>query len=107
MAVGPDGFVLSRVLNPNDPTIQPGGASTREPWFYRVHETFWGGPEMIWDLKVDSNLGDGAVLDLAKERRIHEEVTVPASWFPDHYENGQPQYQPFIAKRHQADMWKL
>lgn len=78
-----DGFVEAEMLNPNDPTITPGPA-TSGVWPYCVRETFQRGPVIGWYLEVPEDVGDGDMVDLAKMVRNDEDICRPADWFPHH-----------------------
>lgn len=79
----PQGFVCADLLNPNDPTINP-GPGTGQKWLYCVRETFQRGPVLSWWLNVADALPDGGFLDLAAQTRHGEDVVRPADWFPHH-----------------------
>jgi hypothetical protein len=78
-----EGFICADLLNPNDPTIKPGPATTGK-WAYHVQETFQRGPIIDWNLNVPDTMPDGGLLDLAMVDRDQETVVQPTDWFPHH-----------------------
>lgn len=85
-----NGFVCSDLLNPNDPTINP-GPGTGAKWPYYVHEYFQRGDVISWRLEVPDDIPDGGFLDLAMQTRHDEVVDRPADWFPHHLRDAQIQ----------------
>ncbi|MBD3004716.1 hypothetical protein [Streptomyces sp. 5-10] len=83
LCINGEGYVEADLLNPNDPTIEPGPATARR-WGYCVRETFERGPVLGWTMDVPTSVGDGEVLDMAKVVRRDEAVYRPADWFPHH-----------------------
>lgn len=78
-----EGFVCCDLLNPNDPTINP-GPGTGHKWMYCIRETYQRGPVLGWFLDVPEMIGDGGFCDLAMMTRHAEDVYRPADWFPHH-----------------------
>jgi hypothetical protein len=76
-----DGGVNVELLNPNDPGLTPGGA-TSNPWAYCIRESLQGSAIIGWWLRPE-NITD--VVDLGTVERSDLTVVRPADWFPRHW----------------------
>jgi hypothetical protein len=75
-----DGRVDVNLLNPNDPGLSPGGA-TSNPWAYCIRESLQGSAVIGWWL-LPENITP--VVELGRVERSNLTVVRPADWFPHH-----------------------